>query len=368
MNGSRRLAGGALAILAVILLYLLFWPVPIDPVAWDAPQNRGLVDPFEPNDRLRKSRLIELGEHQGPEDIAGGPDGRLYTGTSDGKILRIEPGSGTIEVFADTGGRPLGLEFDSAGNLLVANAYLGLQRISPAGEVATLTDSYDGQPITYADDVAVAADGMIYFSDASSKFGAFKSGGSYEASLYDLLEHGGHGRIFSFNPATGVTAVVMDGLNFANGVAVSEDQQFLAVIETGTYRVLRYWLAGPRQGETEVLIDNLPGFPDNVNNGLNGRFWVGLVAPRNELLDKLSGRPSLRKIVQRLPAALRPKAVPSSHVIAINAEGEVLMNLQDTVARVPALTGVYESRTHLWLSSLFGNKVAGLDKRDLANP
>jgi hypothetical protein len=72
--------------------------------------------------------------------------------------------------------------------------------------------------------------------------------------------------------------------------------------------------------------------------------------------------------VQRLPASVRPKAVPSSHVIAINADGEVLMNLQDTGARLPALTGVYESRDALWLSSLFGNQAGKLDKRDLANP
>lgn len=368
MSTRRRLVSGVVALLAALLLYLLFWPVPIDPVAWDAPTNHGLVDPFAPNDRLGKSVLIDLGEHNGPEDVAGGPDGHLYTGTSDGRILRINPDNRQVEVFADTGGRPLGLEFDAAGNLIVANAYLGLQRVSQDGIVDVLTDSYNGQPITYADDVAVAADGMIYFSDASSKFGAFKSGGSYEASLYDLLEHGGHGRVFSFDPGTGATAIVMTGLNFANGVAVSDDQTFLVVNETGTYRALKHWLIGPQKGETDVLIDNLPGFPDNVNNGLNGRFWIGLVAPRNDLLDRLSGAPWLRKVVQRLPAVVRPKAVPSSHVIAVNEQGEVLMNLQDTGARVPALTGVYESTTHLWLSSLFGNRVAGLDKRDLANP
>ena len=368
MTGARRVVAALSALVAALFVYLLFWPVPIDPVAWDAPRDRGLVDPFEANDRLRVASLVDLGPHEGPEDIAGGPDGRLYTGTSDGRILRFDPDGGDLEVFADAGGRPLGLEFDADGNLLVANAYLGLQRISPDGDVEVLTDSYEGQPISYADDVAVAANGIIYFSDASSKFGAFKTGGSYEASLYDIMEHGGHGRVFSFDPATGETAVVMEGLNFANGVAVSADQRFLVVNETGTYRVLRHWLAGSRRGETDSLIDNLPGFPDNVNNGLNGRFWIGLVAPRNDLLDRLSGSPWIRKVVQRLPAAVRPKAVPSSHVVAINADGEVLMNLQDTGAKLPALTGVYETRTHLWLSSLFGNQLGSVDKRDLANP
>jgi sugar lactone lactonase YvrE len=367
MNLLRRTLGVVLAIVAAFLIYLFLWPVPIDPVAWEAPVDAGLVDPFEPNDRLRKARLIDLGSHQGPEDVAEGSDGLIYTATNGGQVIRFDATGNNIEVFAETGGRPLGLEFDSDGNLLVANAYLGLQRITPDGTVEVLTDEYDGEPILYADDVAVANDGMIYFSDASSKFGAMKTGGSYEASLMDLMEHGGHGRIYRYDPTTRETNIVLDGLNFANGVAISGDQQYLMINETGSYRVLRHWLEGPDAGNTEIVIDNLPGFPDNINNGLNGRFWVGLVAPRNKLLDDMSGKPWLRKLVQRLPAAVRPKAVPSSHVIAINADGEVLMNLQDTNARMPALTGVCESRNMLWLSSLFGNRVGKLDKRDLAN-
>ena len=61
--------------LALLLAYLLLWPVPIEPVAWNAPADAGLVDPFEPNDRLRRTRLVDLAPHEGPEDIAAGPDG-----------------------------------------------------------------------------------------------------------------------------------------------------------------------------------------------------------------------------------------------------------------------------------------------------
>ncbi len=355
-------------IVAVLLVYLFFWPVPIEPVAWNAPVDRGLVDPFESNNRLRGAHIVDLGEHEGPEDIASGPDGLIYASTSGGKVVRFSSNGAELEVFADAGGRPLGLEFDAGGNLFVANAFLGLQRITPDGEVHVVTDKINNEPILYADDVAVAKDGTIYFSDASSKFGALKTGGSYEASLMDLMEHGGHGRVLRYDPSTNQTTVLVDNLNFANGVAVSEDQSYLMIAETGTYRILRHRLAGPDAGTTEVVIDNLPGFPDNINNGLNGKFWVGLVAPRNEMLDDMSGKPWLRKLVQRLPASVRPKASPSSHVIAVNVDGEVLMNLQDPAARIPALTGVHETKDALWLSSLFGNQTARLDKQELANP
>jgi len=367
MNSVQRTLSGVVGLLALLLLYLLIWPVPIDPVSWDAPVDAGLVDPFESNDRLQRARIFDLGDHDGPEDIAGGPDGRIYAATADGVIIRLRPDGSRVEVFAETGGRPLGIEFDADGNLFVANAYLGVQKVTPDGRVEVLVDTYDGQRIEYADDLAVAANGKIYFSDASSKFSASKSGGSYEASLLDLLEHGGHGRIFEFDPATGKMIVIVDGLNFANGVAISDDQQYLLFNETMHYRVWRYWLAGPRAGQREIVIENLPGFPDNVNNGLNDRFWIGLVAPRNKLIDDLSDQPWLRKVTQRLPALIRPKAEPSSHIIGITGDGQVLMNLQDSAATVPALTGAYETRDAIWLSSLFGNRLARLDKDRLVD-
>jgi sugar lactone lactonase YvrE len=367
MSALRSIAGAGAAFVVALLLYLFLWPVPIDPVSWDAPVDTGLVDPFDPNNRLVRARLIDLGTHEGPEDIVGGPDGYIYTATNDGNILRFDQNGNNIEVFADAGGRPLGLEFDADGNLLVANAYLGLQRVTPDGNVEVLTDSVAGQPIEYADDVAVAKNGMIYFSDASSKFGPGAWGGSLAASVLDVMEHGGHGRVLRFDTATGETTVMLDGLNFANGVAISEDQQFLMINESGSYQVSRLWLAGPNAGEREVVIDNLPGIPDNINNGLNGRFWVGFFAPRSKQLDDMSAKPWLRKLTLRLPESFRPKAELSSHVIAITGDGEVLMDLQDTDARLPALTGVYETQDALWLSTLFGNRAGRLDKKDLAN-
>ena len=367
MHSRRRITGVAALLAALAAIYLGFWPVPIDPVSWTAPRDAGLTGPFAPNDELRAARYVDLASREGPEDIAGGPDGLIYAAMKDGSILRFDARGNNLSVFAEPGGRPLGLEFDARGNLLVANAYLGLQRIAPDGTVEILADRYQHEPIRYADDVAVAANGMVYFSDASSKFGASDFGGSLEASILDLLEHGGHGRIFRYDPASGLLSIVMEGLQFANGVAVTDDQRSLLVNETFNYRVLRHWLAGPKTGTTEVVIDNLPGFPDNINNGLDGRYWIGLVFPRNRLIDALSARPWARKMILRLPTVLRPQPVAMSHVIAIDADGRVLMNLQDSAAAMPALTGVYETPDTLWLTSLLDNRTGRLDKRDLTS-
>ena len=103
MNAVRKSLTGVIGLLALLLLYLLFWPVPIEPVSWEAPADAGLVDPFEANDLLRKAKVFDLGDHEGPEDVAGGPDGLIYAATADGVIIRLRPDGSRIEVFADTG-------------------------------------------------------------------------------------------------------------------------------------------------------------------------------------------------------------------------------------------------------------------------
>jgi sugar lactone lactonase YvrE len=359
----KRILGYLGILLTAIAVYLLVWPVPIEPVAWQAPTDSGFVDPFASNNLLEGATAIDLGSHEGPEDATLGHDGLVYVTTAGGRVLRIR--NRRVEEFADTDGRPLGIEVDSDGSLVIANAYLGLQRIDMQGNVTLLLRSIDGNLPVYPNNLAVGQGGIIYFTEASSKFGADKYRGSYNASLLDIMEHGGHGGVFVFDPKTGVSEQLLDDLNYANGVAISEDNSYLVIAETSNYRVLKHWLAGPLQGKTEVLLDNLPGFPDNLKTGKSGRFWLGFAAPRNDLLDKVSDKPWLRKVIQRLPAAFRPKAVPASHVIAFNGEGEILMNMHDPNARFPTLTGVLETRQSLYLTSLFGHQLPVIAKSDL---
>ncbi|NCF14076.1 MAG: SMP-30/gluconolactonase/LRE family protein [Gammaproteobacteria bacterium] len=359
----KRVLGYFGILLAGSIVYLLAWPVPIEPLSWQAPTDRGLVDPFAPNKLLETATAIDLGKYEGPEDAALGRDNLVYVTTESGHILRVR--NRQVEVFADAGGRPLGIEVDADGSLVVANAYLGLQRIDSQGDVSRLLGSVDGSTPVYPNNLAIAQDRKIYFTEASSKFGADKYRGSLNASLLDIMEHGGHGGVFVFDPETGTSRQLLDDLNYPNGVAISEDNGYLVIAETSNYRILKHWLTGPRQGETEVLLDNLPGFPDNLKSGKAGRFWVGLAAPRNDLIDKVSDKPWLRKVIQRLPSGLRPEAVPSSHVVAFNGEGEVLMSMHEPNARFPMLTGVLETQRSLYLTSLLGHELPVIVKGDL---
>ena len=351
-----------LIILLLIVLYFLAWPVPIEPVAWKAPTNPGYTGPFARNDLLKAIEFLKIGTNHGPEDVAIDDQGRIYLATHEGVIVRLQPDGTKSENWVNTNGRPLGIDFDNAGNLIVADAFRGLLSISPEGKIIELATIADGMPIRYADDVDCAADGKIYFSDASTKFGAKESGGTMEGSLLDIMEHGGHGRLLVYDPATRQTKTLLRGLNFANGVAVSHDQTYVLVNETGSYRVIRYWVAGPNRGKSEPIIENLPGFPDNISTGLGGRFWVALISPRNKLVDDLSEKPFLRKMIQRMPKFIRPKATAYGHIIAIDGNGKVLKDLQDPKTGYPQNTSLTETKEFLYIGSLISPVVARLAK------
>jgi sugar lactone lactonase YvrE len=355
MSRAPWIVGSAsLALLAVVAG--LWATSPLRPVAWDAPTDPGYTGAFAENTALSELRTIDLGGPEGPEDATAGPDGTLYLPTGSGRLLALDPATDQLRPVADTGGRPLGVQWDPVGGrLLVADAYRGLLAVDvTTGAVTVLADAVDGEPILYADHLDVSADGRVWFSDASARWGAEANGGTWPASLLDMMEHGGHGRLLVYDPATRQTTVALDGLQFANGVAVTHDGAAVLVVETGAYRVVRVPTDG---GAPTVLLDNLPGFPDNLRRGRDGRYWAGLISARSGSLDALSGAPALRRVVQSLPDALRPQAVSYGHVFAFDDHGAVLTSLQDPTGAYPKTTGALETADRLWITSLSADRV-----------
>lgn len=337
----------SLAIFAVLIAYLAFWPVPIDPVAWDAPQAPALEGPYAENDKLADVKRVAGGEGVGPEDVLVDEDGRVYTGYEDGRIMSFDSNGKNPELVADTGGRPLGLVFDNEGRLIVADGYKGLLRIDAEGKTEVLSTEADDVPFGFTNNADVAENGMIYFSDASSRFGPEMK------ALDDIFEHGGNGRLLRYNPKTGQTRVLLDGLQFANGVAVAPDQKSVLVAETGNYNIIRYWIKGERAGEHELFCKNLPGLPDNIASNGRDTYWVALYAPRNKLLDAMSGYPFLRKIAFRLPAFMLPEPAAHAFVLGFTLDGEVAYNLQNPGKdSYHPVTGVFEADGRLFLGSL----------------
>lgn len=339
-----------IAVLAGALLYLTLWPVPIDPVAWTPDPDPGMTGPHAPNERLATLERLAPPTGLGPEDVTLGPDGWFYTGLLDGRILRFD--GRRQEAFADTGGRPLGMQFDAAGRLIVADAYRGLLAVVPDGAITVLVDEVDGERLLLTDDLDIARDGTIWFSDASRRF-------PVSDWILDFWEGRGTGRLLSHDPATGETRTRLDGLQFANGVALGPDDAYVLVTETLAARIWRLWLRGPRAGESEIFVDRLPGYPDNLS--FNGRdtFWVAMPAQRQPALENLSERPFLRRVLMRLPERLRHiEPEPLAWVVGFGPDGELRHSLQTQAGAYRVVTSVNELDGFLYLGSIEMETVA----------
>jgi len=273
-------------------------------------------------------------------------------------VLRMNPDGSGRETVVNTGGRPLGFDFTADGTLVVADAFKGLLAVGPDGSISVLTDAVDGDPIRYADAVVVARNGRVYFSDASGRFAPAAWGGTFEAAVLDIIEQRATGRILEYDPATQKTRVVVRGLSFPNGVALSADEQHLYVAETGRYRLWKVAVdaadldAGSGSPQAKVLFDNLPGYPDNLMRGDEGRIWVGLSGPRSAAVDDMASKPFLRALTLRLPRALWPLPKPYGHVFAFDDSGRIVADLQDPAGSYPQTTGVTETAERLYIQNL----------------
>ena len=373
------------ALFVALVAYLLLWPVSIEPQSWVAPKAPGYRGPHASNTRLANLQSISIGSEEGPEHLAIGPDGKLYAAVASGKILRMAPDGSGQEVFADTGGRVLGFDFDAKGNLVAADAIKGLLSVSPDKKITVLADKVGTEPIRYADAVVVAKSGKMYFSDASTRFGAKDWGGTFEASVLDILEQSATGRVLEYDPATLTTRTVAKGLSFANGVALSADESQLFVNETGKYRVWRIAVAakdldvaqeilkkkGLEMSDNRplaaIVFDNLPGYPYNLMRGLptadgKPKIWLGLAKPRGDAIDNMAQKPWLRKLTLRLPRALWPIPPGYVHVMAFTEDGQVVADLQDPTGAYPESTGVTETADRLYIQSLHAKNIGWLKK------
>lgn len=322
-----------------------------DPQAWTPPKAPTLTGEYEENDLLASATRLPTGG-AGPEDVVVADDGSVYTGIADGRILQFPAGGGDAIVVADTGGRPLGIELSGDDTLLVCDADKGLLRVTPTGEVTTLADSFNGDRFVFTNNAAIASDGTIYFTVTSTRY-------TIHVYVDDLLEHSGTGRLFAYRP-DGTTELLLDGLQFANGVALDSNEDSVFVVETGSYRILRYWLTGEQAGKTDVFADNLPGFPDNASFG-NEILWVGAPSPRQALVDMMMPRPWLRKLTNRLPDSTKPKALRHGMILGFDETGAVQHNLQDSTGSVAITTSARWHDGRLYIGSLQEPDVIVLD-------
>lgn len=291
----------------------------------------------EPIDLTACTRLIPLPSH-GPEDVISDGRGGLLVGCEDGSIYRIDATTSRIDLLANTGGRPLGLEL-TGNHLIVCDSYKGLlryeedwgpaesahtvgaeQRLEPQeieqGEASTaetnnsggpaftlkqpaetLVTHVNGKPLKFCSNATVAPDGTIWFTESTSRF-------HYLEFMGAILEHRATGGVNRLN-TDGTVEQVVPKRYFANGIVAEPDGTGVLFCETTDYAVRRVDVLTGRVGGVE---ENLPGFPDNMSAlDEQGGAWSAYAHPRSWALDLIAKLPGvIRHIAWWMPDAIRP--------------------------------------------------------------
>ena len=177
-------------------------------------------------------------------------------------------------------GRPLGLQFASNGqDLYVLDAYTGIKKINiNTGSVTTVFDvtgrEIAGRPVVFLDDFVLKETpqgNVFYITDASAIY-------EVDSVVINTMTHETSGRVLQFNQATGKVTVIAKDLSFVNGISLTDDKKYLLVNELNNRRVLKISIEEKENFKLTVLIDNLPGFPDNIRRSSrpSETYWLGL--------------------------------------------------------------------------------------------
>jgi len=328
--------------------------------------DAGTDSPYALNDRLKGVTLIGKGEIEGPEDVIFDRKDNLYCPNRHGDIVRfLAPDYGKWEVFAHIGGHPLGMAFDRDENLDVCVGGMGLYQVTPDRKVRKLTDEtnrtffsvIDDSRLKLADDLDIAPDGRIFFSEATIRY-------DMHEWPYDALESRGNGRLICYDPRDGSTRTILRNLQFPNGVCMSGDGASFFFAETWGCRINRYWFDGPRKGRCEVVIADLPGYPDNINRASDGNFWLALVGMRSPALDLALRMPGMRRRMAKRVAKdewLFPN-INTGCVVKFAQDGRVLESLWDLGGtNHPMVTSMREHKGHLYLGGLYNDRIGRLE-------
>ncbi|XP_028776675.1 protein STRICTOSIDINE SYNTHASE-LIKE 6-like [Neltuma alba] len=347
-------------ILPVALAAILFWldrfqpaHFPADVMSW-----RIITAPAR-NDKMSEgSEAMAEGHVEGPEDVVyDAATGVIYTGCVDGWIKRVtvkeSAGDPAVESLVRTEGRPLGVALHRNGELIVADSDKGLMKVTREGKIELLTDEVEGLKFKLTDGVDVAEDGTIYFTDASYKYG-------FSEFMFDILEGKPHGRLVSYDPSTNHTTLLLPNLYFANGVAVSPDQQSVIFCETMLRRCRKYYIKGPKKGSIERFAENLPGYPDNIHYDGEGLYWIALSSSPTYSWELALRYPIIRKVLaMMLRYRVRPHMEKNGGVIAVDLEGKPIAHYYD--AAFSLISSGIRIGNHLYCGSLHYPSIIRLD-------
>lgn len=195
-----------------------------------------------------------------PEGLAVAPDGSIWAGGEEGQIFVVSP-EGRVREHARTGGFSGGLAFDRDGSCIVCNSPGRLLRVADDGRWEVLADAVDGTPMRVPNFPVFGPDGSLYVSESGSW-------GTADGLIYRFASDG-TGTVYHAGP-----------FDYANGLAIDAEGEYLYVVETGRHTVVRLRIADGAAAIAEPVCpeNGLEWVPDGLAFDFAGALYVTLYA------------------------------------------------------------------------------------------
>jgi gluconolactonase len=222
----------------------------------------------------------------------------LWSDIPNNRIMRWLEDDGHVSVFRANSNYANGNTRDREGRLITCeHDSRRVTRTEADGAITVLIDSFQGKKLNAPNDVVVASDGAIWFTDPG--YGIF---GNYEGHL---AEPELPPRVYRLDPRSRQATIVADDFDKPNGLAFSADETKLYIIDSGLTHGGRanmrvFDVNGGKLANSKVFAENFaPGFTDGVRTDVDGNVWCSMgwadpnedgvrcYAPNGDLIGKI---------------------------------------------------------------------------------
>ena len=222
----------------------------------------------------------------------------LWSDIPNNRIMRWLEEDGHVSVFRQPSNYTNGHTRDRDGRLISCeHDARRVTRTEHDGTITVLMDSFNGKKLNAPNDVVVASDGAVWFTDPG--YGIFGNYEGHKAALELPAQ------VYRLDPKSGKATVVVDSFDKPNGIAFSPDEKKLYIIDSGITHGGRsnmrvFDVDGAKLTNDKVFAENFaPGFTDGVRTDIDGNVWCSMgwadpkedgvrcYAPTGDLIGKI---------------------------------------------------------------------------------
>jgi gluconolactonase len=201
----------------------------------------------------------------------------LFSDIPNDRMLRWDEVTGSVSVFRSPSHFSNGNTRDREGRLITCEHQARrVTRTEHDGQITVLADSFEGKRLNAPNDVVVAADGAVWFTDPGYGIMFDYEGGKAE---FELPTH-----VYRIDPQSGKLMLAADDVERPNGLCFSPDGSVLYVVDSGGPQHIRAFdvTGANRLINSRVFVKPPSGTADGIRCDVHGNVWAAIAFSRDE--------------------------------------------------------------------------------------